>query len=438
MRYDPGLFLGFINDILLIKNKRRILLFNTANKKEYMLNTDSFLIIEALRNRPAVRELLKTLKRTNILETGKILGFIDFLVKENIISVNNEKDSRLHLIISDTNPPLERIFIELTQKCNQACKHCYMNARYCLKSNNTRELSLYEIKKIIDVSKNAGVWRFDLTGGEIFTRSDIFDILKYLQKRWMVVNIFTNGTLLNEEKAEKLKDFWNITRVILSLDGHTASLHDSFRGIKGGFDKTVHAIKMLERHGFKTFINICLSKQNYTFAQDIIDFIKNNFQSSYMLSPVLNTGRGADYLSDNFVPAETYAEVIKQALRLNHGKIKRACSGFSNYCGVGEEFLFIDCTGDVSICPSLTKREDSKLYIGNFFDCNLEKLWHENETLTDFRNARCKDKNTCSHYDNCLGGCRSRAYLESGDDFCGKDILACSFFGAEKTIEQKV
>ena len=79
----------------------------------------------------------------------------------------------------------------VTQLCNLRCPHCYMSSGEKL----ANELSTKEILSILDsFSKNGG--RFvTFTGGEVCTRTDFIDIVKYAKYTGLNVEIFTNGTL---------------------------------------------------------------------------------------------------------------------------------------------------------------------------------------------------------------------------------------------------
>ena len=92
--------------------------------------------------------------------------------------------------------------IEVTDHCNLNCKHCY------IKDNSKKgELSFDECCKIIDEIADAGCLWLTFTGGEPFTRKDFLDIYIYAKRRGMLIVIFTNGTLITPEIADKLKEF---------------------------------------------------------------------------------------------------------------------------------------------------------------------------------------------------------------------------------------
>lgn len=71
-----------------------------------------------------------------------------------------------------------RATIELTYRCNLKCVHCYIT-----EDKFKKELSLNEICSILDQLADLGCLHLSITGGEIFIREDIFEILTYAKKK---------------------------------------------------------------------------------------------------------------------------------------------------------------------------------------------------------------------------------------------------------------
>jgi len=143
---------------------------------------------------------------------------------------------------------------ETTMLCNLRCVMCHQTERReeAMKSG-AKQINKEEMLKIVDNLYSAGVEKILFKGGEIFVRRDFFDVLDYVQEKEMGVNMITNGVLINEEIANKLKNYKNIEAITFSLDG-LRETHDRIRKMQGAFDKTVNAIKMLK--GGNYFLNI--------------------------------------------------------------------------------------------------------------------------------------------------------------------------------------
>jgi len=141
--------------------------------------------------------------------------------------------------------------LEVTYSCNLSCKHCYVVG------GNARELDLNEYYKLIDDLFDLGTFCIVFTGGEPLLRKDFFDIAGYAKRKGFLIVLFTNGTLIDEETADKIKGngFWKIE---ISIYGGTAKTHDHITQRKGSFEQTLSAVK---RETLGTLLNLlnCLS-----------------------------------------------------------------------------------------------------------------------------------------------------------------------------------
>jgi len=142
--------------------------------------------------------------------------------------------------------PLRMIAWELTRNCNLSCIHCRASAT---SGPYTDELTTFECKRIIDNILTFSSPTVILTGGEPLMRDDIFEIINYGNEKGLRQVIAINGTLLTDEKAEKLRH-GGIKRVSLSLDGKDKMSHDTFRGVDGSFDAVMNAAAILLKKRF--------------------------------------------------------------------------------------------------------------------------------------------------------------------------------------------
>lgn len=149
----------------------------------------------------------------------------------------------------------------ITDRCNYRCKTCNIWKR---KTDN--ELSLEEIQKFFKVSNNFS-W-IHLTGGEIFLRKDLLDIIKVIISECpdlLLLNFPTNGFFTDiivptVEKIALLKPpkFF----ITVSLDGDEA-LNDEIRGIQGGWQAQIETFKQLhEIPGVTAALGMTLSTYN--------------------------------------------------------------------------------------------------------------------------------------------------------------------------------
>ncbi len=166
----------------------------------------------------------------------------------------------LHTTASRPAAPLKLNFC-LTYWCQYRCKTCNIWQR-----KPTDELTTEEIVAV--VRENPNITWADLTGGEIFLRPDIDDILEAVVGGWRrlaLLHFPTNGFLTDRIVAsvERIAGRGPAhTIVTVSLDGDE-QLNDEIRGIKGGFRRQIETFNALRRiPGIDTVFGVTLSSFN--------------------------------------------------------------------------------------------------------------------------------------------------------------------------------
>lgn len=86
-----------------------------------------------------------------------------------------------------------------------------------------------------------------ITGGEPLVRKDFFDIYTYAKRKGMIINLFTNGTLIDKKMADFLED-WQPFSIEITLYGATEKTYEQITGVQGSFKRCVEGIhNLLER-----------------------------------------------------------------------------------------------------------------------------------------------------------------------------------------------
>jgi len=116
------------------------------------------------------------------------------------------------------------VWLEVTQRCNLHCEHCFMSAS-SLSGPSDSEMSTEKIFSLLDELKQQGVLSLVLTGGEPFVRSDFLEILDYAASLGFVTAVVTNGLRLTRSIIDRIpKDNVRITgRVQLIAATHSAN-----------------------------------------------------------------------------------------------------------------------------------------------------------------------------------------------------------------------
>ncbi|OGO23194.1 MAG: hypothetical protein A2144_11220 [Chloroflexi bacterium RBG_16_50_9] len=150
------------------------------------------------------------------------------------------------------------IHFEITNRCNLRCFHCYLEPYM---NQAIDELSTSEVTGILDQLFENGTFDVTFSGGEPLCRPDIFTIMDHARERGLFFGLKTNGTLITEPVADKLKKL-GITGVHVSLYGATLMTHERVTGIPGSYARTVRAVKLLRERNIQVAIKTSMMNCN--------------------------------------------------------------------------------------------------------------------------------------------------------------------------------
>jgi len=315
----------------------------------------------------------------------------------------------------------------VTRECNMKCAHCYINATEKKLDN---ELTTQEAKNLIDQICQVSNPLLVLSGGEPLLRKDIFELIRYGSQKGLKMGLGSNGSLIDELCAVKLKEA-GIATVSISLDSNIPAQHDEFRGVPGAWKKAVQACKFLRKNGVLVQINTTLTQQNYSQIDAIMSLAESIGVENFHLFFLVPTGRGTK-MTD--ISPRQYEEMITKtfAKTANHTlNVRPSCAPqfmriakdmgldmrqWIRGCIAGLYYCRIYPNGDVTPCPYLP------IKLGNIRDQNFKDIWFNSKVFNNLRDHNSlKGKCGVCEFRSLCGGCRARAYGLSNDfiDYCG-------------------
>lgn len=364
----------------------------------------------------------------------QFVGIIESLFYEGFLFNNAEEHQKQSTrIYNDTD--VSAIHLEITNTCNLRCSHCYLNSGE-LKTN---ELSLQEIKDIIDYLPPMSGSKICLTGGEPLMHKDIFEIIEYAAAvRGLSVDLYTNATLIDDKIAARLKELsdrslYNINFQI-SLEGHDPVQNDVVRG-KGNFKRVMNSIKILTNHGLNKQIClfICLTKNNIHDVPEMIKMAEKLDVNALKFSQWQKQGRAA---GDDVTPhLKDWVHAGKMVLNYPNKKIFLAGNFFADLKNEADGSFHItnqrfpkfgchlklvprvDCQGNVWPCQLFV---DPEFIVGNTREEPLANIFIGKKYRSLFskcleRIEKVSDCAQCEWKDLCGCGCPGFAYAEYGD-----------------------
>ncbi|MDR0373397.1 MAG: radical SAM protein [Nitrososphaerota archaeon] len=315
----------------------------------------------------------------------------------------------------------------VTRECNLKCGHCYINADEKKLGN---ELSTQEGKQLMDQIYKVSRPLLVLSGGEPLLRPDILELIEYGSKKGIKMGLGSNGYLIDNIMAKKLKTA-GIATVSISLDSHIPAQHDDFRGVKDAWERAVNACKVLQKNNVLVQVNTTLTHENYNQIDDIMSLSESLGVENFHLFFLVPTGRGTKLTDISPQKYEdmittTFAKVHRHRLNVRPScapQFMRIAQGMNldmrqwiRGCIAGMYYCRIYPNGDITPCPYLP------IKLGNIREQSFKDIWFSSEIFKNLRNPNSlKGKCGVCEYKIPCGGCRARAYGLSSDfiDYCG-------------------
>lgn len=188
----------------------------------------------------------------------------------------------------------------VTRTCNLRCIHCYTDSEA---RKYAGELTTDEGKALIRDLAAFRIPALLFSGGEPLARPDLFDLVAAARSLGLRSTLSTNGTLIDDEAARRIKDA-GFTYVGISLDG-IGEVNDRFRGVGGAFDRAVRGFKACVAAGQRVGLRLTLTRHNAANLHGIFDFIEREQIDRACFYHLVYSGRGGQIAGDDLSREET-------------------------------------------------------------------------------------------------------------------------------------
>jgi len=329
------------------------------------------------------------------------------------------------------------VALNLTRRCNLACAHCYLDAA-TLRDGSDGELTTDEAKGLIDeIADISTETMVVLTGGEPMLRRDLTELAAHATSRGLMPVIGTNGMLLTEKYAIRLKEA-GVQGVGISLDSLEPDHHNDFRGSPHSWQQTMAAIDACRKVGLRFQIHFSVTNDNADELDAMIDFAKSSGAFALNVFFLVCTGRGEKVTNITQEGYETTLRRVTKAAHEEDGLIVRAkCAphfkrmaleldptwpvtaahGYeAGGCLAGTRYCRVTPEGDITACPYI---EDS---VGNVRDMPFADIWRDSPQFNALREPVLEGRCGACEYTKLCGGCRARPMARDGN-MMGEDFL---------------
>jgi len=367
--------------------------------------------------------------------------------------------------VTEPPPGLSRfpksLDLSLTGRCNLKCRYCF----YADEMTALNDMPAARWHALFEELGKLGVQNVSLSGGEVFTRPDLFELIDGIIANKMRYGILTNGTLITEETIKEFakgKRRLRLDSIQVSIDGSCAEIHDQSRPPKS-FDRALRGLRLLKEAGFPVAVRVTVNRANVNDLPNVARLlIEDVGLPGFSTNEAEQMGSARCY-GENVVltnaerkqAMETLTNLNKKyngrisatagplAAAAHFAEIEKACAegktgipGRGTLCSCGGVFTKLAILHDGTIVPCNML---PKLVMGVFGHHSLAEVWRESPAINAVRYRRriplqslpsCKD---CSYAGFCAGGCPGSAMARFGR-LNVRDPLVCYrvFKGEEK------
>ena len=420
-----------------------LLLFNADSNKERVLNETGSHIWRTLDEKPCVEDVACALAHEFEVDETVALEdveqYLKLLQDEQFIVVG-DKVTSAPAPLPYSAAPL-RLDIALTGKCNLSCKYCF----FAEEMEQRPDLPTTQWLRFIDELERCGVRDLCFSGGEVFIRKDLFEIIDAAIDGRMRFSLLSNGGLINETIVKKLsqaKRKKRLNSIQISIDGSKADIHDKLRG-EGSFAGAIKAIHILSAADLPVTSRVTIHRHNLedlpAITKLLLDELKlRSFSTNeaadlgscrkdeeIKLTTVqrlrameLLVGLARDYkgrVTAQGGPLALY-RIFKEMEAVQKGKAKpRPSMGQLSGCGCPNSHLAVNHDGTVTPCTLLSQE-----VMGHINELDLSLLWQSSKKRkkllgrAKMRQADLDYCKGCQWTAFCTGGCPATIFAKCG------------------------
>ena len=270
------------------------------------------------------------------------------------------------LLFSRCGMKLKKIYIEITNRCNLNCSFCIHNKRAL------KDISLDEYKIIINKIKNYTKEIYLHVLGEPLLHTNILEFIEYAAINNLLVNITTNGYLIN-----KIKDCTNIHRLNISLHSYSENTNLSL-------DEYLDNIFMvIEKIRNTTFCAVRLWVNNKN-TNKMLAYINKRYNTN-----IKELNDDMKIKVTNNLIIDTNHECIWPSLNNQYYSEVGTCRGLIDHIGILSDGTIIPCCLD----------SEGIINLGNIYHNSLDEVYNKSlvkEMICGFRNHQ-KVHELCKH-----------------------------------------
>jgi len=323
-------------------------------------------------------------------------------------------------------PPfkLKEIKIEVTYECPLDCIHCSSDASV----SNSLRISNQKCSDIVLSAIDIGVQKIAFSGGEPLIWDGIVNVVEQAIRGGLDTSIYTSGNVSDVPIVLSKIRKSGVPKLIFSIFGASASVHELVTRVAGSFECTWKTIKLALNMEFPIELHFVPFVQNYADLPRIVDLALENKINRISILRFVLQGRGA--LMKSFVMNRS------QNMRLKQMVLDIREKGYDIRTGSPYNFLLLndqpECSAAIDrliIAPDLRiypcdafkqiRAEElvNTLDFSSLENYSLSECWERSHYLNAIRRYLTTDFTepcaSCEALELCLSGCLAQKVISN-------------------------
>lgn len=371
------MFYRLQNYCKLVKGANRAAIYDFKTGKVHSINKGAAQLLSACQD-----NTIEDLWDISSANTIHYMDFLHKLVDKELGTFDETQPTPAPELPLPCSPfKLDFIWLELTSACNSKCLHCYAE---CGPSSFVPEqVPHHRWLSLIAEAKQAGATAIQFIGGEPLLYPAWRElVVKAHQLNYECIEIFTNGTLVDENCVDFFKQYH--VSIATTIYADNAETHDKITLQPNSFNKTMTAIKKIMEANIPLRIASIIMKDNEHEVENILKLYEKLGMEGNYPDVVRPTGRGDD---QHLLPINYRKPPIKPPFYIDEDSFNTA--HYYHSCLAGK--IAVTTTGDVipcifarnQVCGNILNHSLVEILSGQ----PLTQCWH---TTKDCIN-KCKD-----------------------------------------------
>ena len=169
----------------------------------------------------------------------------------------------------DVDDAPKQVDVSVTGRCNARCTYCF----YADEMEQRPDLPTDAWLAFFDELGSLAVRSVCLSGGEVFTRSDLWALIDRAIENRTRYSLLSNGTLVDDAiVARLLERRTRLDSIQVSIDGSCAEIHDASRG-RGSFEKALRGLRLLKQAGLPVTSRVTINRHNVGDLERIAELL---------------------------------------------------------------------------------------------------------------------------------------------------------------------